>query len=48
MNHRLIPARTAFIATIGQIPSRALKTTRTLLATRFRARNRSTRACSSE
>jgi hypothetical protein len=48
MNHTLIPASTAFIATIGQMPSSALNATSTRLATRFSTRNRSTRACSSE
>ncbi len=48
MNQMLMPASTEFIATIGQMPSSALKTTSTRLAIRLSTRNRSTRACNSE
>jgi len=48
MNQRLIPDRTMFIATIGQMPSIALKITRMMQATRFSSRKRSTLACISE
>src|SRR6476661_5217180 len=48
MKNRLIPAMTAFIATIGQTCRTALKTVSVRLAVRFSGRKRSPRVCSSE